>query len=273
MSWVSVSVGAVSLGTSVYKGLKANSADKTAEKEGASLKRPFYKIPEEYNINRNIAAQGATQGLSNAEKTYADEQRERGLASSLDALGETGGGPNDFAQLNQVFSDSLKSQSALDAQLHMKNIEFFTNANKDLAGQKATQFGVNELQPYESKLKEIQDRRIAAQTNRNNAVDEGIGSLSAVATGLNSRNPLRGTPEPGGPSLSPYSRKFGLENTAGPAGSPAAGFPSMDTNAPNILNISGGGFEDRSSELTPDDWERMKQDAWDEGSNVSMWNQ
>lgn len=234
MAWATVAVGAVSLGTSVYKGLKANSADKKAEKEGASLKRPFYNIPGEYIENRNIAAERATQGLSDAEKTYIGEQRERGLGSSLQALKETGGGPNDFAQLNQVFADSLKSEAALDAQEHMKNIQFFTNANKDLAGQKATQLGVNELQPYESKLKEIQDRRIAAQTNLGNAVDEGIGSLSAVATGLNSRTPnFRGNSSNGSSasSASPYSRSFGLANVEGSVGSPAAGFPSVDPNS------------------------------------------
>lgn len=274
MSWVSVGVGAVSLGASVYKGLKANSADKQAAKEGASLKRPFYQIPGEYFENRNIASERATQGLSDAEKTYTGEQRERGLASSLDTLGETGGGPNDFAQLNQVFADSLKSQSALDAQLHMKNIEFFTNANKELAGQKATAFGVNELQPYESKLKEIQDRRIAAQTNENNAVDEGIGALSAGATSYNSRNSLKGTPQGRGSSLSPYSRTFGVEDTRGTAGSPAAGFPNVGTNAPNILNVpdpanNAGNFPN----FDQDQWDQMKRDGWDEGSNVSMWNQ
>jgi hypothetical protein len=275
LSWASVAVSAVGVGSSIYKGLKANSADKAAAREGASLKRPFYQIPEEYIQNRNILGQQAQGGLSADEKNYMGEQRERGLSSSLEALKQTGGGPNDFAQLNQVFGDSLKSQAALDAQLHMKNIEFFTNANKDLAGQKATAFGINELQPYESKLKEIQDRRIAAQTNENNAIDEGIGSLSAVATGLNSRNPRYGNTNPGSASLSPYSRTFGLANPGGVAGSPAAGFPSINTNAPNILNPPAGApaTGDGFPQFTPDEWGQMKQDAWDEGSNTSMWNQ
>lgn len=274
MAWASVAVAGVSAGISGYKAIKADQADKSAAKEGASLKRPFYQIPGEYTENRNIAAERATQGLSADEKTYAGEQRERGLASSLSTLGETGGGPNDFSQLNQVFADSLKSQSALDAQLHMKNIEFFTNANKDLAGQKATAFGVNELQPYESKLQEIQGRRTAAQTNRNNAIDETIGSLSAVGTGINSRNPFKGTPPSGGSSLGAYSRRFGLEDTGGTSGSPAAGFPNVGTNAPDILNVpdpanNAGNFPN----FDQDQWDRMKQDGWDEGANVSMWNQ
>lgn len=271
MAWVSVGVGAISLGSSVYKGLKANSADKAAAQEGAATKRPFYNIPNEYIENRNIAAGQAQGGLSAAEKSYMGEQRERGLGSSLQALKETGGGPNDFAQLNHVFDDSLKSQGALDAQLHMKNIEFFTNANKDLAGQKATQFGINELQPYESKLKEIQDRRIAAQTNENNAVGEGIGSLSAIATGLNSRNPnARGGGRPRTPS--PYTRTFGLEKPVGAPGSPAAGIPSVGTAAPNALNPPADNTITGFPNFSPDEWDQMKQDAWDEGLNTEMWS-
>lgn len=273
MLWELASEG-LSLLSSGYKALKANSADKQAAKEGASLRRPFYQIPQEYIENRNIAAEQAQQGLSSAEKSYMGEQRERALGSSLEALGEAGGGPNDFAQLGKVFEDSLKSQAAMDAELHMKNIDHFANANKDLAGQKVTQWGVNELQPYESKLKEIQDRRIAAQTNRNNAIDEGIGTLSALGTTLNSRNPSLGGANPGsGGSPSPYSRTFGLANPGGVAGSPAAGFPSISTDAPNILNAAAPSTGGEFPNFSPDEWEQMRRDAIDEGSNVSMWNQ
>lgn len=238
MAWASVAVGAFSVGASVYKGLKSKSQDKQAAAEGASLKRPMEKIPEEYFQDRNILGQQAEGGLSAGEKQYAGEQRERAFGSSAEALKQTGGGPNDFAGLSKVFDDSLKSQSDLDAKLHLQNIHFFTEANKDLAGQKTTQFGVNELQPYETKLKEIQDRRIAAQTNENAAVDEGIGSLSAVATGLNSRNPPNGG---SGESASPYNRTFGLADTGGgAAASPAAGVATIDPNQIPAGALAGG---------------------------------
>lgn len=271
MSWASVAVAGVSAGVSGYKAIKAGQADKDAAREGASLKRPFYQIPGEDVENRNIAAGQAQGGLTAAEKTYSGEQRERGLSSSLQALEETGGGPNDFAQLNHIFDDSLKSEAATDAQLHMKNIEFFTNANKDLAGQKATAFGVNELQPYESKLQEIQGRRTAAQTNKNNAVDEVLGSLSAVGTGLNSRNPNTGAKRPN-TSLSPYSRTFGLAPTGATPGSPAAGITNINPKAPDIMNNIPQNDSVAFPDFSPDQWDQLKQDAWDEGSNTQMWD-
>lgn len=240
MSWGAVIVGGISLGTAAYKGIKANQANKAAKREGEALQRPSYQVPVEDIQNRNIAAGMAQGGLSVDEKGYLQEERNRGLGTSLEALREGGGNPNDFARLNSIFDDSLKSQAALDAQQHVQNIQFFTKANQDLAGQKTTQWGINELQPYESKLKEIQDRRIAAQTNLNNAVDEGTGSASAAVTAYNSRNP------PGGKTKedtrvapkSTYFRTMGLENTgAGVAGSPAAGVGSIDPNSGTQFNF------------------------------------
>jgi hypothetical protein len=272
-SWVSVGVGGVSLAGSIFKGIKASNADKEAAREGAALKRPFFQIPTEDIENKNIAASLAQSGLSADEKLYAEEQRGRGLASSLQAQGDDAS-PNDSARIFGVFSDSLKSQSALDADLHRKNIEFFTRENAELAGKKMTQWGINELQPYESKLKEIQDRRIAAQTNENNAFNEAIGSGTAIATGVNSFMKTRGT---GGsinnPSPSPYSRTFGLAKVGEGFNSPASGISMINPNAPNILNNVGGGDGNSGfPDFDQDTWSRMKQDAWDEGSNVWMWN-
>lgn len=236
-TWAATAVGGAGLVISGVKALKAHSADQAAKREGNAIKRPFYTVPAEDIQNRNIAEGQAGQGLSSAEKLYAGEQRERGLSSSVSALKQTGGGPNSLGQLNSIFDDSLKSQSAEDAQLHHQNIDFFTKANSEVAAQKGIQFGINELQPYESKLKEIQDRRIAAKTNENNAINEGLGSASAVATGVNSylstKNPATAK-QPDYSKLTPYNRTFGLENTdATPGGSPAAGIGSIDPNSWN----------------------------------------
>jgi hypothetical protein len=234
-TWATVGVAGVSAGVSLYKGLKAHSQDEKAAREGSALRRPFYTIPMEYNEDKNIWEEAAGQGLSSAEKQYAGQQRERGLSSSLSALKQTGAGPNEFAGLNKIFDDSLNSQSVADANQHLQNIQMFTKANEELAGQKGIQFGINELQPYESKLKEIQDRRTAAQTNENNAVNEGIGSLAAGATGYNSAIRTASAPkEPDYSNLKPYNRTFGLADTGGgTAGSPAANFGSIDPNSWN----------------------------------------
>jgi len=157
----------------------------------------------------------------------------------LEALKETGASVNQFGELSHIFDNSLKSQSALDAQLHKQNIEFFTKANSEISAKKGIQFGVNELQPYESKLQEIQNRRIAAQTNKNNAQNEAIGSLSAGATSLNSLT-KQPSATPSTADLSPYSRNFGLADVGATAGAdPAASWNVLNPNAAASV-VAGG---------------------------------
>ena len=236
-TWVSVGVAGVSLGVSGYKALRAHSQDEQAKREGNNLRRPFYQIQPEYYQNENIAAQQATGGFSSGEKSYIEDQRQRGLTTSLSALQQSGGGPNNFAHLNEIFNESLQSEAAQDAQLHLQNIKSYTDAAKELASQKTIQWGVNEKEPFESKLNEIMQRRIAAKTNENSAVDQGIGSLTAAATSINGYMKTQGA-APTAVTPSPYSRIFGLADTGGgAAGSPAAGFSTLDPNSysPNAL--------------------------------------
>jgi hypothetical protein len=183
---VSVGGAAVSLIASGVKYFGAQKEKKQAKAEGAALQRPYEKIPDEYFQNRNIAEQQALSGLSVDEKGYTRDQRGEAFGSAADALSKSGGTPNDYSKVIAAFNDSLKGEAAIDAQQHAKNIEYFMGVNRELAGQKTTQWGVNEYQPFESKLKEIQDRRIAATTNKNNAINEGIGSLAALSTSINS---------------------------------------------------------------------------------------
>lgn len=237
MSWVSVGVAGVSAGVSLFKKIKAGNEEKKAEHEAAALRRPFYQIQPEYQQNKNIAEAQASGGFTSGEKQYLEGQRERGLTTSLDTIKQTGASVNQFGALNEVFLDSLKSEAAEDANRHLQNIGLFTNAAKDMAAQKTIQWGVNEKEPFETKLAELQSRRTAAQTNQNNATDELIGSLSAAGTGINSflKTKAAGVPAPE-VDAPVYNRKFGLADTSGGgAGSPAAGFGTIDPNSSSVF--------------------------------------
>lgn len=174
--------GVASLGYSIYKGVKADHEEKAAQTDANNLKRPFEKVSDEYYQNQNIAREQASGGLPIDVKLNLESQRNKGLGTSIGALNQAGGSPNDYARLNSIYDDSLKNESAEDAQQHFANIQYLMGVNKDMAGQKTTQWGVNEYQPYESKLAEIQGRKVASKTNFNNAVEEGIGSIDSVST-------------------------------------------------------------------------------------------
>ena len=241
MSWGAIIVAGVGVGTSVYKGIKAGQANKKAKAEANSLRRPFERVQDEYFQNRNISEEEATGGLSVDEKGFLQQQRDRGLGASAESLERSGGSPNDFARLNGIFDDSLKSEAALDAQQHLQNINFFTQANKDVAGQKTIQWGVNEYQPFESKLKELQDRRIAAQTNMNNAIDEGIGSASAIGTGLAGHNWGGGRDNGSVARLSSWNRN-NVQDIPEGNGSTINAADSINTSGlqPSYINILNG---------------------------------
>lgn len=179
-------IGGLALGAAKF--FSANSQAKKDRARLDAMKRPFYKVQDEYFQNRNIAAELATSGLPIDVTNKLSRERAQGLTTNLSALKETAGGPNAFAALNKSFTDSLLNESAISAQQQLKNIEYFMAVNKDLAGQKTTQWGVNELQPYESNLKQTNQRLAADETNKWEGLSEGIGSLSALGTTLSNSN-------------------------------------------------------------------------------------
>jgi len=184
MSWVSIGVAAVGVGTSVVKGISEHKKEKAAKAEADRLKTPYFQVQDQYYQNRNIAEQMAGGGFAQGEKDQFTSQSERGLGTSLSTLLSVSSDPNQISQLFDNFARSTGQFEAADASQHLKNIEYFTQANKDIAGQQTTQWGINEYQPYENKLKEITQRRAAAETNQWNAVSEGIGAAGAIGTSL-----------------------------------------------------------------------------------------
>lgn len=179
-------VGAVEL-------IKGHKQQKQDEAELSKLSRPFMQIQDEYIQNRNLAAGQAQQGIPQSTLDYVTNKNDQGLSTAIDYLKQAGGSPNDIAKLFSTYSNSVNATGAQDAAMHSKNIEYFMSANKDLAGQKTNQFVVNELQPYEEKLKQITQNIAADKQNQVNGVNAIIGSGTATATtlsnaGLNNGN-------------------------------------------------------------------------------------
>jgi len=183
-------VGSAALG--VIKGVGsffgAKSDEQKAQDELKKLKDPFYKIQNEYIQNRDIAGNLASGGLPESTKNYVTQEAQRGLGTSLAALGQNGGGVNDVARLNDVYMNSIDKVAAEDAQAKLGNIQNFFNANKELAGQKTIQWTLNEYRPFERKLKEITQRIGAAKQNQNTALNTAISSVGAAGTALSNND-------------------------------------------------------------------------------------
>jgi hypothetical protein len=183
----------------------AGKDEKRALEEKSKLKTPFYKIQDEYYQNRNLAGNMAGQGMPSAIRDYNLMENERGFSSGIGAIQQAGGSASDIAKLYSGFTDSLNRVGVEDANMQLKNIGYFMNANKDVAGQKTMQWTINDYSPYQNKLKEITKRIEAAKINKNNAMNDMIGSIGAAGTAMQNKDQLNSilTPSQPDPFVSP----------------------------------------------------------------------
>lgn len=181
-------VGIASAGYGIYKGAKADSDKKKDIREKESLQRPAEKVQDEYFQNQNIAKQIASGGLTDASKNLFETENNRGITAGVNALTSGGGDLNMISKLFDNYANKTVGLASEDAQQHLRNIEYYTGVNKDIAGQKTIQYGVNELQPYENKLKELSGRIVADKQNADNGYQQAIGSLANTNFGR-AKNP------------------------------------------------------------------------------------
>jgi hypothetical protein len=183
-----VTLAGVGVAEGVAKSISGAIGAKKDKARLNSLNRPFYKIQDEYQQNKNIADQQASGGLSQASKDLAISQNDRGLGAGIGATLQGGGSPNDIGRLYDQYTRGVTDLASRDSEAHMKNIEYAMQTNKDLAGQKNIQFGVNELQPYEEKLKQLTESLKNNKQNVWGGIDQAIGAGSAAVTGMSNND-------------------------------------------------------------------------------------
>lgn len=166
----------------------AGHREKLDKEELARLHAPFYKIQKEFGDIANSAEETAQGGLTIGAKDLYSDLAGRGLGTAISGTEAVGGSPNDINRIFQSYNDSARNVAAADSEAQIKNIAYYHNAAKELAGQKIIQFGVNEFQPYQNKLKELTQRIAADKLNLHNSINSGIESIQAgVTAGMNDR--------------------------------------------------------------------------------------
>jgi hypothetical protein len=178
---ISQGLGILTSGVQLYSSLH-NEAK--SERELKSIVNPFYKIQDEYYQNRNMAGQMAGEGMPAATKDYVTSESQRGLGAGVGGVLQSGGNVNDIEKMFDIYNKSIDRTAAQDAQQHVENIQNYWNANKDLAGQKTTQWALNEYQPTMEKKKQLSENISADKTNVNSAISGIVGSASALTTSM-----------------------------------------------------------------------------------------
>lgn len=246
MAYVAAATAVVGIGAGVIKGIGAHNQGKKDAAAAANLKNPFYKIQDEYYQNRNIAAGQAGSGLPSDTKNYMTSEAQRGLGTSISAINSGGGNPNDIARLFGNYENSIASTGAADADAHVRNIQYYMAANKDLAGQKTTRWAVNEKQPYENKLKELTQRRAADAQNEQNGWNTAIGSLTGGVTGMQNAKLLNLLSKKGNKTdpFTPSYEPVDVAQTRGMTPSPAGNYGSIDPNSGTQFNFPSSQTDD-----------------------------
>lgn len=185
-SYIAAGAAVVGVGTSVWKGIQAGKEKRRAQEEISKLKQPFYKVQDEYNQNRRIAANNI--GLPDSNKNFYTTEAQRGVGAGVSGINQAGGSPNDVTDLFSAYDRSLDKTAAMDAEQKIMGIQNFMNTNKEVAGQQTIKWSLDEYQPWQRKLKEITERVGAAKVNQNNAVNSALGYTSAAATAFSNND-------------------------------------------------------------------------------------
>ena len=164
----------VSAASKIISGISQKNA---AKKLAASNVRPVFNVPDEFYQNKNLASSQATYGLSPESEAYYGKHADRGLSTGVDALLQTGAGPNTLSDLYDHYSDGYDNLANQDSQLKAQHINNLINANKDLAGEKTQAWALNYYEPYKDKA------LLASQTKASG--DQNIQSgLTSAASAL-----------------------------------------------------------------------------------------
>lgn len=179
-------------GVGVWRALSAAKQKRDAKRQAERLRQPMYQVQPEYEQNRGIAAGLAGSGLTSSAKNYLTTENQRGIGSSLSAIENMAGSPNDVSKLFGAYSRSVDQTAAQDSQMQLQNIQNFMNANKEVAGQRTIGWSLNEDRTYQNKLKELKMQQQIADQNMWEGVNTTVGAIGSFGTSMSNSGYLKG---------------------------------------------------------------------------------
>lgn len=168
---------AIAAAASIYKIASGVSNKKKADSLAASVKRPFYNIPQSDVDAQSHLASMATQGLSANTKQLAIDNADRGLSASLAAVLQGGGNGNDASKLYQGYMDNIDQLSMANDAAHLKTVDSYISSLYRQSDQEDKKFQFNQVAPYMDTQKAAAQMRGMGQGQ----LDAGINGLGGAA--------------------------------------------------------------------------------------------
>lgn len=227
MSGVAVAAtsAAVGLGEAAVGFFKEKSAEKTAKKLAAT--RPTLKDSPYIKDQLSLAESQLSTGMSADAKATYEQDMDRSLSTSLQAVLKGGGNPNNVGEIFSSDTQGRQRLALMKDNLRLANIDRVTRAQDAAEEMREKQFAVNEDAPW----KDAAQATAAARQGGENMMWSGLGT---AASGV-----MRGIEETG--SAGDYAKattvNTPLANTKGTTPSPAASVSTINPNsAPSLLD-------------------------------------
>lgn len=163
--------------------IQGNKQQKQADEMAASTVRPVYRTQQPILDNNAIAEQQASQGVTDATMMVYENNMDRTLTTSIDALLRGGGSVNNMADLYDTAEDNFSQVALLEEEVRRKGIQNYMSQNEKYAGELDKEFQINEWAPYRDRLQAIAQLREQGNANKWAGLNTIGGAFNNLATG------------------------------------------------------------------------------------------
>ena len=185
MSWVSAGVAVGSLAVGIYSSEKKKAQAKKKEKEAGQ--RPVYNIQEPTLKNQFMAENLAQQGMADESRMMYEQQANRGLSESLDALLKVGGGVNSVSDLYSTYQDKNAELATLNDQIKFRNQQILANQNQQLSNEMDKVYSLNKLDPWKDQQQAVAELRTMAQADMQGGISGATQAGLAFSSNANKK--------------------------------------------------------------------------------------
>lgn len=167
----------------IIQGIQGAFQKAKAKKMARANKRPVYAIQKPILDNQAIAESRAGQGISDASRQFLNQEQERGLTSSIDAILAGGGSVNNISDLYGKFQTGVSKMALVDEEMRTRNIQNLIQQNNQLAAEKDKAWQVNVYAPYADKAQAAAALSKQGTDNMWKGINSVIGAGANYATG------------------------------------------------------------------------------------------
>lgn len=158
---------------SLFQGTQQRRQARQLERQNV---RPVYNQSPALRQNQMIAQQMASVGLPDQVYNNQLNQIQQNMSTGLRQLGSRANTAFNVNSLVRSTNQATANLNAQDAQARQQNLQTLMNVNNQVANDDRYRFNVNELQPYQQNVQNIQSTRRAGIQNQ-------FGALNLLAQG------------------------------------------------------------------------------------------